>query len=488
MPRIVATTTRPRRSRRKLKLDLTKVWGLSTKQEVFAFSTALFSLFLGGVGSGKSHALTAWVVTRALYNPGSIGALLGRSSGDLETVLVPALLKRFDELQAKTGVSWIKDYDRENAKLTLRNGTVIYLRPYNRIAKLRGLTLTWCAADEVEWSEADPDEVWSVLTGRLRGPGPVPGLAFATSPNGLRGITKKFVDAQRQFLQARSAGDQDAADRFAQYHVVTATSFDNPHNPPHFYDSLRSMSARRYKQEVEGKVLQPLHTVYQLETRHLTSWNWREHPELPRVYGVDWGTNDHHVALMFQVLANGQWVLADELVCDEMPRGKFQDALHRWIDSHGRDAPVLIAVDRAVPVENQKLAARYRTTSVRWMEGRDEQDVTTGIEFVHDLMDPLEGDPQLLFAKSLSHQSNGTTAGIIPALRGYQYFMGPDGIPTTRPRKDNQTDHACDALRYACLAGSQMPQLHGGRKVVSNNRQYRAAESTKVGNSGRQVA
>lgn len=447
-----------------MRVDLGAVWRPYDRQARFITSDSLFTLFLGGVGSGKSHALTCWLLRRALANGRATGALLGRTGVDLQTVLLPCMFDRLQELHDATGVNLVTDYDKGNAKLTLVNGAVIYFRAYNRIAKLRGLTLTYAAADEVEWSEADPDEVHSVLSGRLRGQGPRPGVAYATSPNGLRGITKLFHDAQLAGDDAAARGDTAALDAARRWQVVTATSFDNPYLPPHFFESLRSMSKKRYEQEALGKVLRPTSAVFDLEGRHLVDWDWRAHRRLPWVLGVDWGTQSHHVALMLQVLPGGQWVVADELVVDEEPQGRFLDKLFKWIDERGD--PAIAGVDRAVPGCNQPLQQRYRRTPVRWLESRAEQQVNRGLEAIRDMLDPVSGDPRLVFARSLRPIHVGETACVLPALRGYRYVMGPDGVPTNKPNKDNVHDHAVDALRYAVCASSGRVELHGGRRWV----------------------
>lgn len=469
-------------------LDLDAAWKPYDRQARFIFGTSLFSLFLGGVGSGKSHALCCWVLARALRNPGQVGALLGRTQIDLATVLLPCLFERLEEMQEQSGVNWIVDYDKGNACIHLFGGSTIWFRPFNRISKLRGLTLTFAGVDEVEWSEAEPEEIWSVLSGRLRGQGPCPGLGFATSPNGLRGITKRFVDAQRHYMDAKASGDLGGMAAWGKYNVTAATSFDNPYLPPHFFDSLKSMSARRYRQEVEGKVLRPTHAVLSLESQHLIDWRWQAHTELPRAYGVDWGTQDHHVALLVQSLPDGRWIVADELVCDGLPRGQFQERLQGWIRGHGRTDPVAICADRAVPTENQELARAFRKTPIQWMESREEQQVTRGIEAIRDMMDPYEAEPLLLFASSLRQTFDGATAPIIPALRGYCYHLDTDGQPTSRPKKDNVHDHAIDALRYVVVGASRYPALSAGRSKVIPFRPDRPAAHYAPGHSGRQVA
>ena len=460
-----------------INVDLSAVWKPYDKQAEFIFGDSLFQLFLGGVGSGKSHALCCAAITRALRNPGAVGALLGRTEIDLRTVLLPNLFDRLDELQEATKINWIKDYDKGNMCLRLLNDSVIWFRPYNQISKLRGLTLTWAAADEVEWSQAEPEEIWTVVSGRLRGPGPCPGFLVATSPNGLRGITKRFIDAQRAYLDAKSHGTDPGA--WKHYRITCSTSFDNPYLPQHFFDSLKSMSKRRYLQEVEGKVLRPLHSVLALEPRHIVEWSWRDHREMPRAYGVDWGGQDHHIAVMAQVDTQGRWVVADELICDGMPRGHFQERLWRWIDGHGQQHPRVISADRAAPQENQILQQRYRQTHVRWMEGKEEQQVTRGLETLRDLLDPYDGTPRLVFASSLSQTVNGPTAGILPALRGYCYHLDDQGQPTAKPKKDNTNDHAVDCLRYAVLGTADMIELHGGRRLSQRGEVDRRPEQAR---------
>jgi hypothetical protein len=467
----------------KAELNLDEAWGLYDRQVRFARDHHLFSLFLGGVGSGKSVALTAKAIVLALENPGAEGGLFGRTGRDLDTVLLPSLFDQLQAAQDQSGVSLIRDHDKGNAKLRLINGASIYFRPYNRIAKVRGLTLTWGLFDEVEWSEANPDEVWSTATGRLRGRGPVPCLGFATSPNGLRGITKKFVDAQRNYLDAKNRGDVAGMAMWGQYYVVTATSFANPYLPDHFFDSLRAMGKRRYEQEVNGKVLCPQNVVLDLQARQFVPWDWREHLELPRVYGVDWGTQNHHVAIMAQVLPSGRWVVCDELVCDDMPRGQFEAKLYEWVDRHSAKAPAAFGCDRACPSENNHLALRYRHSRVAWMESVDEKRVETGLEMLRDAFDPLDGEPLIVFSDRLSLTFTGVTAPIVPALRGYVYILDQDGIPTRRPRKDNIHDHAVDALRYVWHGTSERQDLHGGRTLWTSMHTPTAAQGASPRNA-----
>lgn len=295
-------------------------------------------------------------------------------------------------------------------------------------------------------------------------------MGFATSPNGLRGITKRFVDAQLRYADAIARGDLATEREASQYFVVTATSFDNPFLPPYFHDSLRSMSKRRYDQEALGKVLRPLNTVYSLESRHFVDFDLSKNLHLPRVVGVDWGSNSHHVAVEFRILEGGQWVAARELVDDNNPRGKFLDSLIKWIDLYEKDAPPkMIGTDRVGVVENQALQRRYPRTAVQWLVSKDAQRVSSGCEAIRDALDPVSGPPLMLFSKQLPVISVGETASVVPAMRGYRYALDHMGQSSDNPLKDNVNDHACDAIRYVWLPSMGRPDLHGGKSLLIPN-------------------
>ena len=452
-----------------LEIDIIKLAGLYDKQCQFAFNDALFCTFLAGVGAGKSHAAMWKAVMRMLRNPGVQGAVLGRTGNDLATVLLPHLFGHLQTLQDATGVNWIRDYNKGAGRLELINGGACWFRPYNRIAKLRGLELAWGIADETEWAEADPDEIWTVLSGRLRAKCPWPGLDFVTSPNGLRGITKRFHDMQIAYHAASARGDAEAMRRAARYKVVRATSFDNPYLPDYYHDSLRSMSTKRYREEVLGIVQRARQSVFDIGSRHVIDWNWREHPHLAKVLAVDWGSGaeGHHFAAMAQVDNNGRWIWCDETTLDGAPRGHWRRHLAQWIKQHG-NPPALAAADRAIPLENNWLRGTFPMMLVQVMESRAEQKVENGTELVRDMLDPFEGEPRMLFARSLEKDAPGSneTAGLLHAMRNLRYKVDKDGQPTRSIKKDNVNDHAADACRMAVVASRNDPALHGGRPLA----------------------
>lgn len=430
-----------------IELDLIKAWKLYRKQCDFAFSDSYQTLMLGGVGSGKSHALTAWTIARALKNPRTTTLLLGRTGNDLQGVLLPHLEDRFIEIQEQCGVHLVKSRDKFNGMITLLNGAKIAYRPYNRADKLRGWSVANIAVDEVEFAECDPDDLYTILLGRLRQKCELPGIAFATSPAGYTGVSRRFVDAQRLYRDAVLAGDAAGIARYGKSRIVTATSHDNPYLSELYLEGMKNMSARRYEAEVMGKVLRPQNSVWNLKPAHFIRHNWRDNPGLTTILGVDWGTYGHHAALMMQILPTGQVVVCDELYLDDAPQNQFLATLQAWIDE--RPHIRLAGVDRAIPHLNTQFKKQNPGIQVVWKEGHDEQMVVPGIETVRDLLEPFEGAPKILFADSLRQTSPGETDPIIPAIRQYSYKLDHDRNPTNAIYKDNRSDHACDAFRYA---------------------------------------
>ena len=350
-----------------------------------------------------------------------------------------------------------KRWSVDETAIYLHNGSVIYWQGYERVDKLRGQNLAWINADEICWSEADELTVYETLMACIRVPCPRPSFAVASSPNGLRGVTKLFRDRQVE-------GHQD-------FYVARSTSYDNPYLDRHVVDAWKAaMSVRRFEQEILALALRPMSAIYGefREAKHVIPWSSRHHPECRWVVGVDWGLN-RAVAVAIQVTPDGRWIVCDELVRQPESRGHFRLDLQRWIEQVcGGNVPHLISADRAIPEENMWLRQTYgaRRSIVLTLTSKADQYVRAGISMVQDMLAPTSGDPRLLFAATLPRTYSGNVAGIIPSMAAYRYQVDREGTPTDVPFKDNAHDHAVDALRYAVVAGSKFKELHGGRLPV----------------------
>ena len=322
-----------------MNLDLVETFGPYRKQVEFLSSNARHRFFCAGRGAGKSWTLCLDVLLRGLANPGVPGALLGRTERDLSRNLLPFLREHLEKLRQATGVDYVQRYSKADQVLELRNGATIHWRGYERIDKLRGQNLAWCALDEVCWSETDEITVWETIAATVRLPCNVPGIAVASSPNGMRGITRLFADRQHE----KDPG----------WYVTRCTSWDNPYLSRDVIESWRkAMSDRRYQQEVMAYALRPSSVVFaEFDTeRHIIAHDHRQYPHAKWVFGVDWGVS-RAVAVAIQVLSDGRWIVVDERV--ERPRssGHWRQTVKRFIDQYTQ-RPYLIAADRAIPTEN----------------------------------------------------------------------------------------------------------------------------------------
>jgi len=439
-------------------LDACAVFKPYRKQAEFLTSSARHRFFLAGRGAGKSWTLCLDVLLRALANPGVPGALLGRTERDLTRNLLPFLSNHLQTLREATGVDYVTRYSRADQVIELRNGASITWRGYERVDKLRGQNLAWVALDEVCWSEADPLTVWETIAAAVRLPCPYPGIAVASSPNGLRGITRLFHDRQQE--------------RDPAWYVTACTSYENPHLGRDVIESWRrAMSARRFAQECLARALRPSSVVFDFDLdRHVVDHDWRQYPAARWVVGVDWGVS-RAVAIIFQVLADGRWVAVDEVVDKPRSSGHWRRSVRELIDRYTQ-APYLIAGDRAVPLENMWIRGVYgpRRTIVMPLSTKHDQYIKNGVRAIGDMLDPVDSPPRLVFSSKLRREYDGDLWGIIPSMLGYRHTTDRAGVPTDRFYKDNVTDHAIDCCRYAIVAGLRFADLHGGRLPLRNTR------------------
>jgi len=436
-------------------VDMAAIFAPYGKQAQFLASRARNRLFLGGRFAGKSWTLTLDCLMQAMINPGVPGALLGRTENDLKKNLLIYLQSHLDTLQEATGFNWVKRYSAGDQSIELHNGSTIWWKGYDRITKLRGLSLAWVACDEVAWSETDSLTVYETILPSIRVPCPRPSFAAATSPNGLRGMVKLFRDRQL-------AEDPE-------FFVTRATSYANPYVEPAVVEACKSaMGARRFEQEIMAKALRPSSSVFESwsSERHLISYDPRSIQGGLWIFGIDWGAN-RAAAVAIHVAPSGRKVIVDELARKPQSRGHWRSELRQWIDAWtGHRPPYMISSDRAVVMENRWLAGVYgvKRTMCMTMSSKADQYVRTGIQVIQDALDPADGsDPMLLFSDRLRQIEDDEVAGIIPSMINYRWRVDRDGNPTDVALRDNVHDHACDALRYAMVAATKLPQLNGGR-------------------------
>jgi PBSX family phage terminase large subunit len=192
-------------------------------QKEFWTSDRQFRAFVGGVGSGKTHA----GVIEILRQPaGSIGMVCAPTF----TMLKDATLRTFNEVCEKTGA--LKEWKAGDMTATLVNDTTVVFRSADDPDRLRGPNLGWFYLDEAAMMSPS---VWKIMIGRLRR---MPSRAWVSStPRGKNWLYNAFVEN----------GDEN-------FHVVYSLSRQNKFLPTTFVDTLQKQYDGGFaSQEIDGK-------------------------------------------------------------------------------------------------------------------------------------------------------------------------------------------------------------------------------------------
>lgn len=397
-------------------------------------SPARHKLFLGGVGSGKSTWSMAEAVVLSLLNPpGCTGVVLGPTYDIVTQVLLPSWLAFAESLNA-AGIPFLRRYNKSQAKADLEDGSSVLFRSFHKADSIRGLNATFACLDEVA-VDSNPNYVWDVIAGRLRDPrSNVIQLHATTTPKGLVNIPALF----HRMRETEARPD---------WWVGRATSMDNPHLPPGFIDSLKQgYSKRQWEQEVLGKCLQAQATVWpEIEKeRHVIPWTYD--PALPYYMGMDFGYAKP--AILFAQEHRGALIVFWEYVEDEVPYEKQKSIIRNKIAELGKP-PEHVVGDRADREWMSWLIQNLAHSQVHRMQTKMDQRVTTGIEVVRSMLDPMIGEPRLYVAKSLTE--NPPERGIWRALHNYRWKLTKDGLIGDSALKDGTFDHICDTIRWISI-------------------------------------
>lgn len=221
---------------------------VSPKQGDFLRSDADFTLFCGGVGSGKTAGGAMWAVRELCVGAG-LGLIAANTYSQLSRVTLRAMIEALDRIGlryvfgTRPPASWGKSaFTKHDGVLSARVGRSLRQVVAAQLGSydyLRGIEIRWAWLDETR--DTSP-EAFDVVMGRLRGGGPDAArrMAVTTTPNGFNWLHDRFISNGERALTNRN--------------VVFATSRDNPWLPPGYVESLlANYNPRLAAQEVEGR-------------------------------------------------------------------------------------------------------------------------------------------------------------------------------------------------------------------------------------------
>lgn len=396
-------------------------------------------LILGGIGAGKTWWGVPEDIMLAILNPGRYGAIMAPTYDQVLHVLLP-VWEELTDAMAANGYPLVRRYNHSIARADLVCGGRVFFRSFDRVDNLRGYTFAWGHLDESE-QVMRPGYVWNTIAGRIRDPGAnILQLHATTTPQGNRGVVRKFMEARTE---------AEDASRLRAWWACRVKTTENHHLPESFLESLRAgYSQREYEQEIEARVLKPSHVVWpEFERgRHVVPWDYDD--TLPFGIAADWGYNHPHI-LFIQITASGAFIVFDEIASDEWPEDKLKAEIKRRVTALNR-GPQEASTDRADKKMNAWLRQAFSGMQVHTMRTRKQQRVTETIESVRRQLDPVDGRPMLYFAEHLTRTDS--YRGIVACMEGYRWRQNQEGQLTDEPLKDNIHDHGADAIRYWCAS------------------------------------
>lgn len=189
----------------------------TNRQMIAHKSKAKFKLYGGAMGGGKTVWLCAEAIALSLDFPGNRGYLCRKTYRDFKKTTLQVLLEMLP-------VSLIKQYNKSDGEITLKNNSKIIMGDLEKTDKLKSMNLGWFGIDE---ASETTDDIFKMLRTRLRLK--IPGIKYyglmASNPEP-GWLKERFVDPQ-----------EEGAPRDGHLYIRSLPK-DNPHLPTGYLEEL----------------------------------------------------------------------------------------------------------------------------------------------------------------------------------------------------------------------------------------------------------
>ena len=202
-----------------LNLDTSARWRLSPPQYGFLSDQTDYTLFVGGVGSGKTYCGARKASLKAEQPAPSLGLIGANTHEQLHQVTLPEFWQALTELGMILGVDYVynkippKGWHLSNPHIktgfqnviTFRWGAQVVTRSLTKFAAIQGLNLDWAWVDEVKDAKK---AAFDTIRDRLRGKKlDSRQLFLTTTPNGFDWLYEFFESdvTERPALKAHRA-------------------------------------------------------------------------------------------------------------------------------------------------------------------------------------------------------------------------------------------------------------------------------------------
>ncbi len=215
---------------------------LSRTQREFVQDEHLYSLFLGGIGAGKSHAGAVKALAQEVIRPNTLGLVVAPTYPMLRDASWRTSLELWGPL--------IAEVVRSEMRVVFKNGSEAIFRTADDPERLRGPNMSWAWIDEAAICHPD---TWKIVIGRLRQHGRAGRAWLTTTPKGMNWVYEVFVTR---------AGDDTA--------MFRAATRLNPFLSTDYVRSLTSQYEGEFAaQELEAEFISD-------QAGALMEWKWLE--------------------------------------------------------------------------------------------------------------------------------------------------------------------------------------------------------------------
>lgn len=440
-----------------------------------------YTLYCGGIGSGKTLIGCITILAQAILYPGDY--LIGRLFAPelkittLKTFLEICPKELIDEYRVADGIIKIKGV----------NGRIsnIIFRQLEEPDKLRSLNLSGFYIDE---SSQVSEAAFMLLQGRLRGAGLRKGI-LTTNPSG--------HDWQYSwFVKQDNFNNQEIK---AQFKLIKAPSSENFHLPEGYLSSMMATwSPERIKREIEasfdafeGQVYHEFRRDLHIIDPFVIPADWK------KVIGIDhgyrnpacwiWGAIDYDENLyIYREFYEREWLI--EEICKGKPNLNKPGVLSLMKGekiSEARMDPSTRAVRGTNGLSDWDAYIENLPHDFPLLPANNEK--TAGIDRVKSYfkVDPISKKPGVFIFRNCNN--------LIDELSKYRYkeiTTGQQGKTNEQEEPMKVDDHACDALRYLIMSRPEPPKTKNDiyKKIRYNSLEgsiYRDLQSIKKPKIGR---
>jgi hypothetical protein len=445
---------------------------VTPRQAEFLAAEEQLVAFIGGVGSGKSHAGALFAYDNIVCFPKALGFIGANSYKQLTTVTLRTLEKvlasRGLEMKYNKTPPWPMQVKLQNYNgiISISNGAAVVGWSLDNPDSLRGTEYLWFWIDETRDTRF---ESFTTLLERLRGydrmyPGAPYRARITTTPNGYNWLYDVFA----------------GPNKWPGSRYISCSSYDNLFISEDYAATLESRFTKTLAQQQIYAAFTNLAAGRAFEfQRNRNGKTLPYDPAYPLVLSMDFNVAPLcGVVLQMNKRARMAWVV-DEVCIPE--RGQTRDACDVFIDKWGK------AIKENEDVELEQGAHKVQFWGDTNGDNRDTRGSVSDIQIMQQTLDSYFGRTKNM-TQPKDRVKNGVNAVnclLNPSKGEPRLFVDIDRCPvlvrdleqvswepgTTKLAKDNDLlTHAADALRYPIagtfpvvnMSGAGLDAMSGG--------------------------